>query len=75
MSTAIFYSPFTVAIFISLGAMVYYAVVSITSSIEKVAKHRQTVELKQMLVDRGMSVEEIERIVRAGDEGDFSKRA
>jgi hypothetical protein len=37
----------------------------IVSGVKAIVKHRNEVELKQMLVDRGMSADEIERVVKA----------
>lgn len=47
------------------GVFLWLMVQAIVTGVQGIVKHRNEVELKQMLVDRGMSVEEIERVVRA----------
>ncbi len=38
---------------------------AVVGGVQSIVKHRNEVELKQQLVDRGMSADEIERIVTA----------
>jgi hypothetical protein len=46
--------------------MLVWAVSSVMDHWQKVAKHREDVDLKHKLVDAGFSVEEIERVMNAG---------
>ncbi len=62
---SLFASPFSVPIIAIGGAFAVAIVKSIVSSVKEIVKHRNEIELKQSLVDRGMSADEIERIVRA----------
>ncbi len=61
-------SPFLLlfAIFIvALGGVLLWKIAwAILAGVRDMMKHSHEIELKQTLVDRGMSAEEIERIVR-----------
>lgn len=60
-----FDSPFGMIVLITLIGSTAGVITAIVSQIGKFASHRAEVQLKRELVDRGLSVEEIERIVAA----------
>ncbi len=60
-----FMSPMAIPIVAIVGVFVFLCISALTNCVQSIVKHRNEVELKQQLVDRGMSVEEIERVVRA----------
>lgn len=49
----------------ALAVFTWLIVSTIVHGVKAIVKHRNEVELKQMLVDRGMSAEEIARVVEA----------
>ncbi len=61
----LFYSPFAIPIVAILAVFTCSLVSLITSSVRSIVKHRNEVELKQSMIDRGMSADEIERVIRA----------
>ncbi len=61
----IFSSPFAVAIFGTICVFVWLSISAIANAVRSIVKNRDEVQLKQTLVDRGMSAEEIERVVMA----------
>ncbi len=62
---SLFASPFAIPI-VAIGSVFLWMIVQcIVSGVQGIVKHRNEVELKQMLVDRGMSADEIERVVQA----------
>ncbi len=67
-----FYSPFAIPVIAIVSVFTWLLVRAIVSGVQAIVKHRNEVELKQMLVDRGMSVEEIERVVKATSGADDS---
>ncbi len=60
-----FTSPFSIAIVAIVAVFVSQIVHSIVAGVREIVKHRNEIELKQSLIARGMSAEEIERIVQA----------
>jgi hypothetical protein len=60
-----FMSPFSIAIVAIVGVVVYKCISSVANCVNSIVKHRNEVELKQQLVDRGMSADEIVRVVTA----------
>ncbi len=57
--------PFSIPIVAIVCTFAWLIISSIVSGVQGIVKHRNEVELKQMLVDRGMSAEEIGRVVQA----------
>ncbi len=66
---SLFASPFSIPIIAIVGGVGFLIVLSIVTTVKEIVKHRNEIELKQSLVDRGMSAEEIERIVQATHKG------
>lgn len=65
--SGLFSSPFiipVVAIVAGLGVPI------ISSAWASVERHKQECELKRSMVERGMSVDEIERVLQAGSSSD-----
>ena len=61
--------PFNMVVYIMLIICGSSVLSSVFKQIRKYACHRQELEFKRELLDRGMTVEEIEQVVRArGDE-------
>lgn len=63
-------SPFVIPVVAIVSVFTWMIVNSIVAGARGIVKHRNEVELKQMLVDRGMSAEDIERVVHATSAGD-----
>lgn len=61
----IFYSPFAIPIVAIIAVFGWMSVAAVADSVRKIVKNRDEIQLKQMLADRGMSADEIERIVAA----------
>ena len=59
-------APFNMVVLIVLIVFTAGIFTSLFKQIRKYACHRHDVELKRELVERGLSVEEIERILAAG---------
>lgn len=57
--------PFNMVVLITLIICASTLIGAVAAEIRKFATHRQDVALKRELVDRGLSVEEVERIVRS----------
>jgi hypothetical protein len=57
--------PFNMIVLIVLIVTAGSAFTAAVSHIRKYFSHRQEIEFKRELLDRGMSAEEIERVVRA----------
>jgi hypothetical protein len=57
--------PFNMIVLIFLIIAVSGVIASLFKQIRKYACHQREIELKRELVDRGLSVDEIERIVAA----------
>ncbi len=62
---SLFASPMAIPVVAILCVFGWLIVQSIVAGVRGIVKHRNEVELKQMLIDRGMSADEIERVVRA----------
>ncbi len=62
-------TPFNMVVYIVLICSVSGVLTSIFKQIRKFACHRQEMDFKRELLDRGMSVEEIERVVATHSEG------
>jgi hypothetical protein len=58
-------SPFGMIVLVVLIGSAFGLVGTIAAQIRKFATHRADVQLKRELVERGLSVEEIERVVAA----------
>ncbi len=62
---AIFASPFAIPI-VAIGSVFLWMIVqAIVAGASDIVKHRNEIELKQTMVDRGMSADEIERVCQA----------
>ena len=57
--------PFNMVVYIMLIVCGSGVLTSISKQIRKYACHRQELDFKREMLDRGMSVEEIEQVVRA----------
>lgn len=68
-------APFNMIVLICLFFAVTGLVSSIAKEIRKYGCHRQDIDFKRELVDRGLSVEEIERIVAAKPGGEAATLA
>lgn len=62
-------TPFNMVVYIVLIVSGSGVLTSIFKQIRKFACHRQEMDFKRELLDRGMSVEEIERVVATHSEG------
>lgn len=60
--------PFNMIVAVVLIVFTAWLLGSIVEQIRKYGCHRKDVELKRELVDRGLSAEEIERIIKAQPE-------
>mgnify|MGYP001795961442 CR=1 FL=1 len=58
-------SPFAIPIVVIVSVFVFLCISAFMNCVRSIVKHRNEVELKQQLVDRGMSADEIERVVMA----------
>lgn len=58
-------SPFIIAVLAIGGLFVWMIIQAIVTTVRDIVKHRNEIELKQSLVDRGLSADEIERIIQA----------
>ena len=70
-----FTSPFSIAIVAIVAVFTWQIVHSIVAGVREIVKHRNEIELKQSLVARGMSADEIERIVHATNTEDRTKNS
>ncbi len=62
---AILASPFVIPVAAIVGVFSWLTVSSVIAGMRGIVRHRNEVELKQMLVDRGMSADEIAQVVSA----------
>jgi hypothetical protein len=67
---SVLFSAFAIPVVAIIGVFVWLSITAIATAAQNIVKHRNEVELKQMMVDRGMSAEEIERVVRASNHVD-----
>jgi hypothetical protein len=58
-------SPFAIAAVAIIGVFIWLNISAIAAAVQNIVKHRNEIELKQMLIERGMTAEEIERIIKA----------
>lgn len=58
-------SPFTMIVLIVLIGCMVSVICGVTAAIGKYASHRADLQFKRELVERGLSVEEIERVIAA----------
>jgi len=65
-----FGSPFIIPVVAIGGVFLWMIISAIVSGVQSIVRHRNEVELKQMLVDRGMSADEIVRIVEASGQNE-----
>ena len=68
-------SLFAIPITAIVGVSVYLCISAVANCDQSIVKHRHEIELKQQLVDRGMSADEIERVVMATTVRDQKDRA
>jgi hypothetical protein len=59
-------SPFNMVIFVVLIGSIAGVIGTIATQVRKFASHRADIQLKRELVERGLTAEEIERIVAVG---------
>jgi hypothetical protein len=57
--------PFNMVVFVVLIGSIAGVIGTIATQVRKYASHRADIQLKRELVERGLSAEEIERIVAA----------
>jgi len=62
---SLFMSPFAIPLVAIIGVFSWLCISAIVSGVQSIVKHRNEIELKQQLAERGMSAEEIERVVSA----------
>jgi hypothetical protein len=60
-----FMSPIAIPIVAIVSVFGFLCISALASCVKSIVKHRNEVELKQQLVDRGMSADEIERVILA----------
>jgi hypothetical protein len=65
--------PFNLVAFIVLIGAVSSVITSVVKQIRKYFCHRQEIEFKREMLDRGMSTEEIESVIRAHSDQQISK--
>lgn len=65
--------PFNMIIMVVFFGAAAGAVKAIATETRKYFTHRQDLEMKREMIDRGLSVEEIERVIRAGEASGRSK--
>lgn len=61
--------PFNMVVYIMLIICGSSVITSVFKQIRKYACHRQELEFKRELLDRGMTVDEVEQVVRARADG------
>lgn len=62
---SLFSSPMAIPIVAIVSVFAFLIIQSIVAGAKAIVKHRNELELKQSLVDRGMTADEIERVVQA----------
>lgn len=75
---AVLFNPFLIPIVALIGYFLYRMVDSIAQAMSASSQHRDDAELKMTLANRGMSAEEIQRVVSVGREpgrGNFDETA
>ena len=58
-------NPIAIPIVAITSVFAFLIISAIVDGVSQIVKHRNEIELKQSLVDRGMSADEIERIIHA----------
>ncbi len=56
-------NPIAIPIVAMTSVFAFLIISAIVDGVSQIVKHRNEIELKQSLVDRGMSADEIERII------------
>ena len=59
------FNPIAIPIVAITSVFAFLIISAIVDGVSQIVKHRNEIELKQSLVDRGMSADEIERIIHA----------
>lgn len=62
---SLFMSPFAIPIVAIISVFFWMCITAVTNGVQSIVKHRNEIELKQQMVDRGMTADEIERVVTA----------
>ncbi len=68
-------APFGMIVLVCLFFSLAGIVNTVAKQIRRYACHRQELDLKRELLDRGMGVEEIERVVQASSGSSYDKSA
>ena len=66
--------PFNMIIICTALLLVPATIAVIAIEVRKFATHRMDLDIKREMIDQGMSVEEIERVIQAGGELTRSKK-
>lgn len=66
-------TPFNMIVLVTMFGCALAAIAAVASEIRKYFCHRQEITFKQDLVDRGLPVDEIERIIAAQNPSDSDK--
>ena len=61
----LFFSPFAIPIVAIIGTFLWLSAVTLGKLVHGIVRHRNEIELKQALVERGFGADEIERILLA----------
>lgn len=59
------FHPIIIPVVAIVGVFTWLSITAIVVAVQRIVKHRNEIELKQMLAARGMSADEIERVMRA----------
>ena len=62
---SLFMSPYAIPLVAIIGAFTWLCMLVVVNGVRSIVRHRNEIELKQQLVDRGMTADEIERVVAA----------
>ncbi len=63
--TQFVFSPFSIPLAAIVGAFAWLIISAVATSVRDIVRHRNEVELKQSMIARGMSADEIERVLCA----------
>ncbi len=69
------HTPFDMVAIICLIFAVSSVIASVVKQIRKFVCHRQELEFKREMLDRGMTVEEIERLIRTSESASSGSEA
>ena len=61
----LFYSPFTIPIVAIAGTFIWLSISAMAKVVYGIVRHRNEIELKQAMIERGLKADEIERILVA----------